>query len=271
VNLLRNDDTGGVLRFLGTGASLGVPVVGCNCSVCHSTNWLNRRLRSSVLISIGKAKIVIDVGPDFRSQALAANVTHLDGVIITHSHHDHTASMDELRAFTHFSGHPLPILFSQATLNDLKIRFYYILGLAEDSNISRNHFDVQILPSHSGAVCFLGNAVKYVSYLQGSMEVNGFRFGDLAYITDIKSYNEEIFDFLKGVKTLVLGVLRHAPSALHLSIDEAIAFAKRCGAEQTWFTHLSHEIGHEETSMLLPPGISLSYDGLEIPFQIFEE
>jgi phosphoribosyl 1,2-cyclic phosphate phosphodiesterase len=261
----------GRLTFLGTGASLGVPVVGCRCAVCLSSDTRNKRLRSSVLVTWAKKQILIDAGPDLRLQALLAKVSHLDGVIITHAHHDHTASFDELRVFGHLNGRPLPLLLSQATFNDLKMRFYYILKSEDHNGPNRSLFDVHLLPSHRGKATFSGFDVSYISYLQGGMTVNGFRFGDLAYITDIKTYDEDIFDFLKGVKTLVLGALRSAPSWLHFSIDEAIAFAALVGAERTWLTHISHEIDHAETTLQLPPQVSLSYDGLEIDFQAIEE
>lgn len=250
---------------------MGVPVVGCHCEVCRSTLPFNRRLRPSVLLSLGKKRILIDAGPDFRLQALRSNIDDLDGVIFTHAHHDHTAAVDELRVFSCRSRRALPCLLSLETLRDLRKRFYYIFESAEDGVKLTTNLLPRVLPNAMGELFFQGVNIKYVTYAQGRTSVNGFRFGDVVYLTDIKEYDDGIFPFLRGVKTLVVGALRYTPSNQHFSVDEAIDFARKVGAKSTWLTHISHELEHEKANAYLPPEIRLSYDGLEVDFEVDEE
>lgn len=256
--------------FLGSGGSMGIPVVGCACAVCKSSMTQNKRLRPSAVIKIGSRTILIDSGPDFRIQALKYGITHIDGVILTHAHHDHTAGVDELRIFTLRSGKPLPCLLSLETLRELKIRFYYIFNerCGPDGVKLTTNLALHCMEEDIGRIVFEGMKVNYISYSQGGMQVNGFRFGNLAYVTDIKEYTPEIFASLKGVKTLILGALRHTPSHLHFTVDDAVSFAKKVGAEKTWLTHIAHELDHERTNAYLPESIHLSYDGLELHFDV---
>jgi phosphoribosyl 1,2-cyclic phosphate phosphodiesterase len=260
--------TEGQFIFLGTGGSMGVPVVGCPCAVCHSSSRHNTRLRPSALIKIGGKQILVDSGPDFRYQALKFGIREVDGVILTHAHHDHTAGVDELRIFTLRSGQPLPCLMSEETFNELKTRFYYIFDprYTQDGVKLTTDLAIQPLTEESGTVSFKGLGIRYMSYHQGGMRVNGLRFGDLAYVTDIKDYSPEIFDSLKGLKTLIISALRFTPSHLHFTVDEAVDFAIKVGAENTWLTHIAHELDHERTNAYLPESIRLSYDGLELKF-----
>lgn len=259
----------GKFIFLGTGGSMGVPVVGCSCDVCQSTLSYNKRLRPSALIKINGKSFLIDSGPDFRFQALKYDVKDLDGVILTHAHHDHTAGLDELRIFTLRSGQPLPCIMSEETLRELKIRFYYIFDsrYTQDGVKLTTDLSINCLKKNSGDVVFEGMKFSYIAYYQGGMKVNGFRFGDLAYVTDIKDYHPEIISSLKGVKTLVISALRFTSSHLHFTVDEAVEFAKKVGAQNTWFTHIAHELDHECTNAYLPESIRLSYDGLELKFK----
>lgn len=256
--------------FLGSGGSMGIPIIGCSCSVCQSTSPQNKRLRPSAAIKIENRIILIDCGPDFRAQALRQGITSIDSVILTHSHHDHTAGVDDLRIFTLRSGKPLPCLLSLETLNDLKRRFYYIFddplnptGVKITTNLA-----IHCIEDQMGQVNFQGLNIRYISYRQGDTQVNGFRFGDLAYVTDIKEYTQDIFETLQGVKILVIGALRHTPSNLHFTVDDAVRFSKEVGAETTWLTHIAHELDHEETNAYLPESVRLSYDGLELPFHL---
>jgi phosphoribosyl 1,2-cyclic phosphate phosphodiesterase len=254
------------LLFLGTGGSMGIPVIGCDCQVCQSTSKFNKRLRPSVLLSCEEKKILIDSGPDFRFQALKYGIKDLNGVIYTHAHHDHTAGLDELRILTFRSGKPLPCLLSQETLEDLKFRYYYIFDAAPDLRKLTANIQPCILNGTKGEAVFQGLQIQYNSYEQGGMAVNGFRFGDLAYLTDLRDFDDDIFSMLKNLKTLIISSLRFTPSYLHLSIDEAVEFAQRVNAEQTWFTHIAHELDHEKTNAYLPDNIRLAYDGLELEF-----
>lgn len=252
--------------FLGTGGSMGVPLITCQCSVCRSELAANKRLRPSALVTVNDRNFLIDSGPDFRLQALHYQINKLEGVLFTHAHHDHTAGIDELRVFTLKSKTPLPCLISRETLRDLKVRFYYIFNEGADKIRTMTNLDENILEDDSGSISFQSLIVRYFSYSQGGTKVNGFRFGNLAYLTDIKNYHPEIFTQLKGLKFLIVGALRYTHSDLHFTVDEAVNFAKKVGAEQTWLTHIGHELDHERTNAYLPNDIRLSYDGLELFF-----
>lgn len=255
----------GILTLLGTGGSMGIPVIGCRCAVCTSTNPHNKRLRPGVLIQIAGKKIIIDAGPDYRTQALTHQIHSLDGVIITHAHHDHTAGIDDLRVYIK-EQETLPCLLSHETHNDLKSRFEYIFEPTKESMTLVTRFNITYLEDEQGEVEFCGVNFKYFSYKQGGMTVNGFCFGDLAFVSDIKDFSETIIGEIKGVHTLVVSALRFTPSHLHFTVDEAVAFAKKVQAKQTWFTHIAHDLDHEQTNAYLPPSIRMGYDGLKIPF-----
>ncbi len=259
----------GQLLFLGSGASLGVPVITCECDVCKSNNVNNKRLRPSVLLAIAEQKILIDCGPDFRQQALKHEITHLDGVIFTHPHYDHIEGIDELRIFAIKQHQTLPCLLSKSTEADLRERFAYIFR-ENPKHIVTTQLGLQQLQNERGEVDFIGNKIQYFTFEQSHMPVNGFRFGDLAYASDLKIYPETIFEDLKGVKTLIISALRYEPSHIHLSVDEAVEFAQRVGAEKTWLTHISHELDHEKTNTYLPENVRLAYDGLTIDFKVDE-
>lgn len=247
---------------------MGIPVIGCSCNICKSSNPFNKRLRPSGLIKVNGKTILIDCGPDFRMQALTYQINELDALILTHAHHDHTAGLDEMRIFTLRSGKSLPCLLSLETLQELKIRFYYIFNdQYRDKGIKlTTDLALNCIEDRTGEVAFEGLNIRYMDYQQGGMQVNGFRFGNLAYVTDIKEYKEEIFETLVGVEILILSALRFTPSHLHFTVDDAIEFAQKVGAKQTWLTHIAHELEHDRTNAYLPDSIQLGYDGLELNF-----
>ena len=257
----------GKLLFLGTGASMGVPIVGCSCHVCTSTSSQNQRLRPSALLTIGGKTILIDCGPDFRQQALRINLESIDGVIFSHAHHDHTAGIDDLRSLFMKGWQQIPLLLSLETLNDIKSRFHYLFD--ESKKIAGRPavcFHPQVIDGDRGETEFLGVPMKYFSYSQMKMVVNGFRIGDLAYVSDIKKYPETIFQELQGVETLVISALRHTSSPMHFTVDEAIDFVKLSGVKKAYFMHIAHELDHDKTNAYLPENIRVAYDGLEIEF-----
>lgn len=259
----------GRFLFLGTGGSMGIPVIGCECAICLSPSPYNQRLRPSALLKVMGKNILIDCGPDFRCQMLQHHIKHLDGLIFTHAHYDHTGGFDEIRIINARSKKPLPCLLSKATAEDLKMRFPYIFDTTAPMITITTRTDMQYLESTNGSMDFLGIPIQYMTYEQGGMLVNGFRFGNLAYISDIKHYPDTIFENLKGLETLVISCLRYEPSILHFNIDEAMAFAQKVGARQTLFTHIAHELDHELTNSKLPSNYQLAYDGLEIDFELF--
>jgi phosphoribosyl 1,2-cyclic phosphate phosphodiesterase len=257
----------GTLLFLGTGASAGIPVIACDCAVCQSQNPKNKRLRASALIRYLGRNYLIDAGPDVRQQALKFNIKHLDGLLITHSHYDHIGGLEELRIFNFRQKAPIKCLLSHETFKEVKKIFHYIFENREDNDSNPAQIDCQCLNGKHGELLFENLPVRYFSYSQSSMNVTGYRLGDLAYITDIKNYSHDIFSHLEGLNTLVISALRFTSSYLQFSIDDATDFAEKVGAKTTYLMHMSHEIEHEHLQRLLPPTFIPAFDGLEIPFE----
>ncbi len=254
----------GSFLFLGTGGSAGVPMIGCGCEVCSSTSPYNQRLRSAGLIQIQGKNFLIDVGPDFRTQALKYKIRHLTGVLLTHAHADHIGGIDDLRPYYFVEKKKLPCVLSQETFDEVKLRFHYLLQPPVAGKSFSAQIDFQILPDDFGAFALEGVQFHYFSYFQQNMKVTGFRIGNFAYVSDIREYTDQIFQSLKGIDILVLSALRQSPSQMHFTIEEAIAFSRRTSAKMTYLTHISHDLEYETTNALLPPDVRMSYDGLEI-------
>jgi phosphoribosyl 1,2-cyclic phosphate phosphodiesterase len=258
----------GTFTFLGTGASTGIPVIGCSCAVCASRSAKNKRLRTSGLLQLDGKNFLIDATPDLRQQALLHHITHVDGLVLTHSHFDHIGGLEEMRIFNFMQEGPIDCLLSDSTYSDLQKLFFYHFQDRKANETYSAQFQFHVTKKPMGEEALGGLPFRYFRYSQGSMDVLGLRVGDLAYLTDIKVFSSDIFPFLEGVNTLVISALRFTPSIFHLSFDEAIAFAERVGAKESYFVHISHEIDHDNASQLLPKGISLAYDGLEICFKV---
>lgn len=256
----------GKFLFLGTSASAGVPVIGCKCKVCTSDSSHNKRLRPSGYLEARGKKLLIDVGPDFRQQALKFGIDHPDGLLLTHTHYDHIAGIDELRIFYVRSKKPFPCLLSKESLDELKIRYHYLFRLVSETPTLAAQLQYQVLEGERGETEFLGVPIRYFSYRQIGMKVNGFRIGDFAYVTDIRDFDDSVYSELEGVRKLVLGALRFEPSPFHFSIEEAIAFSDRVGAEETRLTHVSHNVEHTAVNQKLPPHIQLGFDGYQMDF-----
>lgn len=245
---------------------MGIPVIGCHCSVCMSESPCNTRLRPSGLITLNEKKILIDCGPDFRTQCLRYKVQRLDGIIFTHSHHDHVAGIDELRPLYMLHKEPIHFLLSKETASAIRHRYHYLFDKEKYKLVPK--IILQELEEDSGHTTFLDIPISYFSYEQGGMKVNGFKIGNFAYVSDIRHYSETIFEELQGTEILVLSALRFDPSPFHLGIDEAVAFARRCGAQHTWLTHIAHELDHEIANDSLPSSVRMAYDGLEFDFTV---
>jgi phosphoribosyl 1,2-cyclic phosphate phosphodiesterase len=256
----------GELLFLGTGGSMGIPVIGCKCAVCSSDNPKNKRLRPSCLIRAKDQTLLIDAGPDLRAQALRFQIDHLDGVILTHCHHDHTAGVDDLRPFNMWQKKQMPILCSHECYSEMKERFSYMFQSHQDKLTPQ--LDFQILQGGTGRVSFCGIEFGYTSYHQIGSVVNGFLIGNLAFVTDIKDFENHIFQDLFGAEILVISALRADPSPVHLSIDQAIAFGETLKVKKTVLTHLAHEVEHGDLSKKLPKNVLLAYDGMTLEFQL---
>lgn len=250
-------------QFLGTGASAGVPLIGCKCRVCTSSSPKDNRFRPSGLIRTQGKAILIDIGPDFRSQALAFGLDRLDGLLLTHTHYDHIAGIDEVRIFNVREKKSLPCLLSQDSFEEMQKRYHYLF---KQGGLSAQ-LDFYPLKEEMGEVEFLGIRIGYCSFYQTSMKVTGFRIGDFAYISDVQKYDDSIFQLLQGVKKLVLSALKPEASPFHLSFEEAIQFSRKAQAEETYITHVSHFVDHESMNALLPPNMQVGYDGLTLEFQ----
>jgi len=257
----------GTLLFLGTGGSMGIPVIGCDCSVCSSDNPCNKRLRPSVLLQVSGKQFLVDAGPEFRVQALRYGISRLDGVLFTHSHHDHVAGIDDLRAYSYKNQIPLPTLVSEETAKDLRSRFFYLFDPKTPSaSAAGARFDLQVLEGKRGTVDFNGLHVRYVTYEQGGMQVNGFIVGSLAYLSDIRNYPETLFADLEGVDTVIISALRFTSSPLHFTVDEAVDFIQKSGVKKGLLTHVSHDLDHDKTNAYLPSHIRMAYDGMIVEF-----
>ncbi|PZF73686.1 MBL fold metallo-hydrolase [Taibaiella soli] len=248
------------ITFLGTGTSQGVPVIGCDCNVCTSTDKRDKRLRSAVWVETPEASIVIDSGPDFRYQMLRANVRKLDALVFTHGHKDHIAGMDDVRAYNYFQQKAMDVYATKETQDSLHREFSYIFAGLDYPGIPQINLHT-ITPDRP----FFINGLELIPIrvLHYRLEVLGFRIGDFTYITDANFIAPEELAKAKGSKVFVLNALRREPHISHFTLNEAVAIAKEVGAEQTYFTHISHQLGlHEELNEELPKGMQLAYDTL---------
>jgi phosphoribosyl 1,2-cyclic phosphate phosphodiesterase len=249
------------VTFLGTGTSQGVPVIGCACAVCTSLDYRDKRLRTSILIEIKNQAFIIDTGPDFRQQMLRENVKRLDAVLFTHAHRDHTAGLDDVRAYNFLQQMDMPVYGTQTVLDQLKIEYAYAFASVYYPGIPR-----LTLNQLSDAPFSINDiTITPLPVLHLHLPVLGFRINKFSYITDANFIPEETVERLKGTEVLVLNALQREKHISHFNLDEAIETVKRIKPAKTFFTHISHKLGtHTDVIRDLPAGISLAYDGLQI-------
>lgn len=247
--------------FLGTGTSGGVPALGCNCAVCRSQDPHDKRLRTAGLLETPSTRILIDCGPDIRQQLLKVPFRKIDGVLLTHIHYDHVAGIDDLRPFCIFGD--IDIYADQGTEHALRQTMPYCFADHLYPGVPR--LALHTIRAHE-IFRIKDVTVQPLSVMHDQLPILGFRFGNFAYITDMKTIDPAEMPYLKGVETLVVNALRwEKPHHSHMLVDEAVQFVRRTGARRTFLVHVTHEIGlHDEANRRLPAGIRLAYDGMQI-------
>ena len=249
------------ITFLGTGTSQGIPMIASNHPVCLSKNLKDKRLRSSIMISWDDVSYTVDCGLDFRQQMLRENIQSLDGVFFTHEHADHIGGLDDLRPFCYKIGE-MPIYLNQRTLESLEKRFEYIFSLE-----NKYPGAPSVLPNvvHKNSFVVNGLAVTPIEVFHGNLPITAYRFGDVAYLTDVKSVSEEEKQKLQNLDVLIVNALRIEKHPTHFNLEEALEFVADVRPKKAFFTHISHRLGfHDELSKSLPDNVSIAYDGLKI-------
>ena len=250
------------IKFLGTGTSTGIPEIGCSCAVCQSTDSKDKRLRASVLISEKGRNILIDCGPDFREQMLHLPFEKIDGVLLTHEHYDHVGGIDDLRPFCRFGD--VSVYAAKNVAESIRKRMPYIFAEKKYPgvpNIEMKEIDNEPFP-------VAGVQITPVWVKHYFLKILAYRIGNMAYITDMKTIDDEELPKLQNLDLLVVNALRLREHLSHQNLEQAIAFAQKVNAKSTYFIHMSHEMGlHEEMQKTLPPNIFFAYDGLELEIE----
>ena len=259
------------VTVLGSGTSHGVPMIGCDCATCRSTDPRDKRTNASILVDVGDAKILIDCGRDFRNQAIRERIRRVDHVLITHTHFDHVAGIDDLRVFNYIQRKRIPLYGRVQHLEELRLHTYHHLF---DPSIQRGGgiAELELIPLE-GPVTLGGVPFIPLTVHHGRLEILGFRFGDAAYISDVSAIPEPTIAALGGLELLIIDALRFRPHGTHLSISEALALVDRLRPRRTFFTHICHDVLHEEVEQGLrerlsgywaPGEVHLAWDGLRV-------
>ncbi len=247
--------------FLGTGTSQGVPVIACNCDVCNSTDEKDKRLRSSLLLTINGINFVIDAGPDFRQQMLREHVKSLRAILLTHEHVDHIFGLDDIRSYNWVQKNPMEIYAEERVQNAIKRIFNYVFAEFKYPGIPK----MQLRNVYNEPFTIDGVKIIPIRCWHHKLPVYGFRIGDLTYITDTNFIEKTEIEKIKGSKILVVNALRKAKHISHYNLEEALAVVREVNPETTYFTHMSHDIGrHEIVQKELPENVFLAYDGLKL-------
>jgi phosphoribosyl 1,2-cyclic phosphate phosphodiesterase len=250
------------ILVLGSGTSVGVPMIGCHCKACTSTDPRDRRLRPSVLLRLGDERILIDTSPDFRYQALHFGIERLDAILFTHSHADHILGLDDVRPFNFLQKRPIPIYSSADTLATIQRTFAYVFDQAP-SESSRPKLTLHVFDSQP--LSLAGSEFLPIRVAHGKGIAHGFRFGDCAYLTDHSEIPPESMEKLAGLDVLFLDALRHNPHPTHSTVEESLRTVELLKPKRAFFTHISHDLVHAIVEARLPANVQMAYDGLEIP------
>lgn len=249
------------ILVLGSGTSVGVPMVGCRCNVCSSTDPRDKRLRPSVLLRLDQHRILIDTSPDFRYQALRFGIERIDAILYTHSHADHILGLDDVRPFNFMQRRDIPIYGSSETLRVIGRTFEYVFDTAP-SQSSRPRLSLHSFESEP--IQLAGLEFEPIQAFHGNGTVYGFRFGDCAYLTDHSDIPPQSRERLTGLEVLFLDALRHNPHPTHSTVEESLKTVESLKPRRAFFTHISHDLLHASVEARLPPNVHIAYDGLEI-------
>lgn len=252
------------LTVLGSGTSMGVPTIGCNCKVCTSSDARDRRTRPSILLEYGGHIVLIDSTPDFREQALREKITRIDAVLYTHAHADHILGLDDLRPLTFKREQKLPLYADDNTAKIIERMFAYVFD-PESTYSTRPQVTLHRL---NGTLELFGAKFQPLRVLHGDSEITAYRFGTAAYLTDFSSIPDSTMETLHGLDLLFLDALRRRPHPTHSSLDESLKVVEKLAPRRAFFVHMSHDLGHEETNASLPAHIRLAHDGLKLEFEI---
>jgi phosphoribosyl 1,2-cyclic phosphate phosphodiesterase len=249
------------VRFLGTGTSQGIPMIACSCEVCASQDTRDQRLRVSMHIQVQGKSFIIDTGPDFRQQILRAGIKHVDAVLFTHEHKDHTAGLDDIRGFNFAQQASIPLYARAQVIDQLKREFAYAFDEQKYPGVPEiDVYEIDGQPFSIEGVQVIPIFVKHYF-----LDVLGFRFGDFTYITDANFIADEELEKIKGSKVLVINALRKTKHVSHFTLDEALEVIAKIQPEQAYITHISHMMGlHDMVQQELPPNVFLAYDGLSL-------
>lgn len=249
------------LEFLGTGTSQGVPMIGCGCEVCTSSDLRDKRLRASVLVDYCGKRFLVDAGPDFRQQMLRAGVSHVDAILLTHNHKDHTGGLDDIRAFNYLEKSATQIYCEKYVEESLRKEYSY--AFAEDKYPGAPEWEVHIIDEKPFSI--EGVEIIPIRGKHFTLPVLGYRFGDIAYCTDMNRIPDEEFAKLEGLDHFIINCVRRGRHISHFSLEGALEVAARVGARHTWLTHLSHQLPrYKDLLAELPEGVEPAYDGLVI-------
>lgn len=249
------------ITFLGTGTSQGVPVIGCRCAVCSSLDFRDKRLRTSIHIEVRGKSFVVDAGPDFRQQMLRESVDRLDALLFTHSHRDHTAGLDDVRAYNYMQQSDMPVYGTTPTLDQLRIEYAYAFHPNAYPGLPR----INLVTIDDQPFNIDGIKITPLPVMHLKLPVLGFRIGNFSYITDANFIPAETFQRLEGTETLVLNALQHEPHVSHFNLAEALKAVETIAPKKAYLTHISHKMGlHGEVDPKLPENVSLAFDGLKL-------
>lgn len=252
------------LTVLGSGTSMGVPTIGCDCAVCHSVDPHDRRTRPSIMVEYDGHLILIDTTPDFREQAIRERIQTVDAVLYTHTHADHILGIDDLRPISFHRPQKIPLYARPEAVEVLRSMFRYIF----DADYKFGGIARVELKNIDGPIELFGARFEPISVIHGDTEIYGYRFGSAAYLTDFSDIPESSMTRLSGLDILFLDALRHKPHPTHSTVENSLRIVKQLKPKRAFFTHICHDLPHEETNANLPPDVRLSYDGMKLEFEI---